>query len=119
MQARRKARSRVQSRQEVVERLQTALPTLRERYGVRRLALYGSFTHRRPHARSDVDLVVELERPLGWDFVAMAHLLEQLLGRRVDITTFECLQRAAETPHKRPIVESVYRSLQDVGRRMV
>jgi predicted nucleotidyltransferase len=43
MQARRKARSRVQSRQEVVERLQTALPTLRERYGVRRLALYGSF----------------------------------------------------------------------------
>jgi predicted nucleotidyltransferase len=33
----------VQSRQEVVERLRAALPTLRERYGVRRLALYGSF----------------------------------------------------------------------------
>jgi predicted nucleotidyltransferase len=97
-----------------VERLQTALPTLRERYGVRRLALYGSFAEERPHTRSDVDLLVELERPLGWDFVAMAHFLEQLLGRRVDITTFECLQRAAETPHKRPIVESVYRSLQDV-----
>jgi len=113
MQARRKARSRVQSR------LQTALPTLRERYGVRRLALYGSFAEERPHTRSDVDLVVELERPLGWDFVAMTHFLEQLLGRRVDITTFECLQRAAETPHKRPIVESVYRSLQDVGRHMV
>jgi uncharacterized protein len=114
MQARRKARSRVQSRQEVVERLRAALPTLRERYGVRRLALYGSFTHGRPHARSDVDLVADLERPLGWDFVALAHFLEQLLGRRVDITTFECLQRAAEIPHKRPIVESVYRSLQDV-----
>jgi predicted nucleotidyltransferase len=65
MQARRKARSRVQSRQEVVERLQAALPTLREQYGVRRLALYGSFERGRPHARSDVDLVVELERPLG------------------------------------------------------
>jgi hypothetical protein len=49
----------------------------------------------------------------------MTHFLEQLLGRRVDITTFECLQRAAETPHKRPIVESVYRSLQDVEGRMV
>jgi predicted nucleotidyltransferase len=119
MQAQRKTRSRVQSRHEVVERLQTALPTLRERYGVRRLALYGSFAKERPHTRSDVDLVVELERPLGWDFVAMAHFLEQLLGRCVDITTFECLQRAAETPHKRPIVESVYRSLQDVGRHMV
>ncbi len=119
MQARRKARSRVQSRHEVVERLQTALPTLRERYGVQRLALYGSFAEERPHTRSNVDLVVELECPLGWDFVAMTHFLEQLLGRRVDIATFECLQRAAETPHKRPIVESVYRSLQDVEGRMV
>jgi predicted nucleotidyltransferase len=104
----------VQSRQEVVERLQAALPTLRERYGVRRLALYGSFAEERPHTRSDVDLVVELERPLGWDFVAMTHFLEQLLGRRVDLTAFECLQQAAAILHKRPIVESVYRSLQDV-----
>ena len=60
MQARRKARSRVQSRQEVVERLQAALPTLRKR----RLALYGFFAEERPHTRSDVDLVVELERLL-------------------------------------------------------
>jgi len=110
----RRVRSRVQSLQEVMQRLQEALPTLRERYGVRRLALYGSFAHGRPHTRSDVDLVAELERPLGWDFVAMAHFLEQLLGRRVEITTFECLQRAAEIPHKRPLVESVFRSLQDV-----
>ena len=114
MRTRHRVRSRVQSRQEVVERLQAALPTLRERYGVRRLALYGSFAEERPHTRSDVDLVVELERPLGWDFMAMAHFLEQLLGRRVDLTTFECLQQAAAIPHKRPIVESVYRSLQDV-----
>jgi predicted nucleotidyltransferase len=98
MQARRKARSRVQSRQEVVERLQAALPTLRERYGVRRLALYGSFAEEGPHTRSDVDLVVELERPLGWDFVAMTHFLEQLLGRRVDITTFD----ASSEPPRRP-----------------
>ncbi len=110
----RNVRLRVQSRQEVVQRLQEALPTLRKRYGVRRLALYGSFAYGRPHARSDVDLVAELERPLGWDLVAMAHFLEQLLGRRIDITTFECLQQAAEIPHKRPLVEAVFRSLQDV-----
>ena len=50
----------MQSRQEVVERLQAALPTLRKR----RLALYGFFAEERPHTRSDVDLVVELERLL-------------------------------------------------------
>ena len=55
MQAQRKARSRVQSRHEVVERLQAALPTLRERYGVRCLALYGSFAEERLHTRSDVN----------------------------------------------------------------
>ncbi len=73
-----KAKSRVQSRQEVLQHLRDAIPTLRERYGVKRLALYGSFAEDKPHARSDVDLVVELEHPLGWDFVAMAQFLKQL-----------------------------------------
>ncbi|WP_322488617.1 nucleotidyltransferase family protein [Chloroflexus sp.] len=36
---------------------------------------------------SDVDIIVEFERPLGFRFVELAEHLERLLGRRVDLLT--------------------------------
>lgn len=103
--------SRVQSREELITRLREALPYLRARYGVRKLALYGSFRRDTPRRTSDVDLIVDTEHPLGLEFIEMANYLEQLLGRRVDLTTFACLQRALQHPGKRLIAESVRRSL--------
>jgi len=103
--------SQVQSREELLARLRAAMPYLRARYGVRRLALYGSFRRDVPKRTSDVDLIVDTEHPLGLEFIEMADYLEQLLGRRVDLTTFACLQRALQHPVKRRIAETVQRSL--------
>ena len=49
----------------VLQRLRIALPYLRRRYGVVRLSLYGSFARGAAVETSDVDLLVELSRPLG------------------------------------------------------
>jgi predicted nucleotidyltransferase len=109
-------KQRVQTREETLRRLREALPELRERYGVQRLALYGSFAHDSPHARSDVDIIVQLERPLGLKIAALRHELEQLLGRRVDLATINTLQRALQSPHahRRRIAERVFTELEDV-----
>jgi len=56
-------------------------------YGVRRIALFGSFVKDLPWPDSDVDLFVELSRPLGLGFMDMADFLEEKLGRKVDILT--------------------------------
>lgn len=77
----------VQTKKAVVDLLRGIFPALSSSYGVRRIALFGSFAKGTPQPESDVDLLVELDRPLGFRFVEMADFLEETLGRKVDILT--------------------------------
>jgi uncharacterized protein len=40
-----------------------------------------------PKETSDVDIVVEFDRPIGFRFAEFADYLESLLGRSVDVLT--------------------------------
>ncbi len=75
------------TKEDVLRRLAAERTRLREEYGVRRIGLFGSFAYGTPTEASDVDLVVELERPLGLRFVDLAEHLEKLLDRRADVLT--------------------------------
>jgi hypothetical protein len=61
--------------------------------GVKQLGLFGSFVRRQPRADSYVDVLVEFEphRKTFDSFMALAFLLEDLLGRRVELVTPEAL----------------------------
>ncbi len=102
------------SKTEVLKLLRKQLPLLRKRYGVARLALFGSYAKGRPRPTSDVDLLVELSRPLGLEFVALADDLEKALGKKVDITTFDSFKRSLNHPRYHPIAENVERTLLNV-----
>jgi len=102
------------TREAILQRLRLALPHLRRRYGVVRLALYGSFAQGLAEADSDVDLLVELSRPLGLEFVALAHYLERKLGRKVDLATFETFRQSLASPRYRDIAVKIQESLADV-----
>lgn len=56
-------------------------------YGVTRLGIFGSYAKGTATANSDVDLIVEFERPLGLRFIDFAEELERLLNKKVDILT--------------------------------
>ena len=82
----------VTNRDEVIERCGRADPKIRA-LGVRRIALFGSMVRGEADAGSDVDLLVEFE-PGGKTFdrfLALSDLLEEVLGRRVDLVTTEAL----------------------------
>lgn len=66
---------------------------LRARFGVRRLAIFGSYTRAEATPLSDVDILVELERPMGWEIVDLHDELEELLGMPVDLVTEGALRR--------------------------
>ncbi|MBM4301699.1 MAG: nucleotidyltransferase [Deltaproteobacteria bacterium] len=102
------------TREVVLQRLRRALPHLRRRYGVVRLSLYGSFARGAAGKDSDVDLLVELSRPLGLEFVALAQYLERKLGRKVDLATFETFRRSLTLPRYRDIAVNIQESLADV-----
>jgi predicted nucleotidyltransferase len=69
-------------------RLAALLPELREHYGVRSLALFGSYARGEQTAESDLDLLVTFDRTPGLlAFVNLQHRLEDRLGLRVDLAT--------------------------------
>lgn len=72
---------------EIRQILQAHLSHLQRAFGVRRLALFGSAVKGSWHPGSDVDLYIELERPLGLHFVELVLYLEEILGRPVDVLT--------------------------------
>jgi len=65
---------------------------LSNRFGVRRIGIFGSYVHRRQSEGSDIDILVELERSLGWEIVDLKYYLEELLGKEVDLVTFKALR---------------------------
>lgn len=102
------------TREEIGRRLRDRMPYLKDRYGVVRIALYGSFVNGNPTEKSDVDLLVELSESLGLEFVALADEIETALGRKVDLATFETLKRSLDKPRHRRIALNIERTLTDV-----
>jgi uncharacterized protein len=80
------------TREEAIRRLLAAEAEIR-RFGVRRLALFGSIVRGEASPDSDVDFLVEFEpaRKTFDHFVGLALYLEGLMDRRVDIVTPEFL----------------------------
>lgn len=75
------------SRQELVEILRKAQPELEREFGVRRLALFGSYARGTATRESDVDVLVDFDPSLGLRFVDLAERIESLLGMPVDVVS--------------------------------
>ena len=67
--------------------LKEQLQILHSAYQVRRLSIFGSRIRGDDTPLSDVDILVELEGPVGWEIVDLHHYLEDSLGVRVDLVT--------------------------------
>lgn len=80
-------------RADVIRILQAHRPELAEQFGVRTLALFGSVARDEATAHSDVDVLVEFDRPVGFfGLFALQDHLAQLLGRPVDVGTPDSLK---------------------------
>ncbi len=87
------------------------IPTLRQRFGVEQLALFGSFAQDAASENSDIDLVVSLTKPLGFAFVELADYLEEKLGRKVDLITTTTLEMGITDPRRAHIARDIQESL--------
>lgn len=85
-------RRTVQTKDDIVDVLRVNEASLRG-LGVKRLGLFGSFVRGEQTGDSDVDVLVEFEAgQKSFDhFMALSFLLEDLLGRQVEIVTPEAL----------------------------
>ncbi len=71
----------------VIDILRKKLPYFASEYGVKRIGLFGSYAKGTQQENSDIDILVEFEKPIGLKFVEFGEYLEELLDRKTDILT--------------------------------
>ncbi|MEA1875497.1 MAG: nucleotidyltransferase domain-containing protein [Bacteroidota bacterium] len=60
---------------------------LASKYHLTSIGLFGSFTRDDYRDDSDIDILIEYERPMGIEFIDLAIELESLLKRPVDLVS--------------------------------
>ena len=82
------------------ERLAQHRETLRQRFRVVRLAIFGSYARGTPHKRSDIDILVDFE-PGGATFdnyMELKFYLQKILQARVDLVMIDALRPELKAP---------------------
>jgi predicted nucleotidyltransferase len=81
------------NRDAVIRILKERNAELEKQYGVKSLSLFGSVARGEATSTSDVDLIVEFNRPVGYfGLFSLQDHLEKLLGCRVDLGTPDSLK---------------------------
>ena len=57
------------------------------KYGLKSMAVFGSMTRDDHRPDSDVDIMVEFEKPVDFEFIYLAEELEKIVQRKVDLVT--------------------------------
>ena len=82
------------TQQNILSILRSAKPALEKKYNVSGLALFGSYSRNTAVEDSDVDLMVEFNKPPGILFIDLADELEELLNNKVDLVSRKAIKPA-------------------------
>lgn len=77
---------------EILNKLHELKPVLYRDYSVREIGLFGSFSDNSFTEDSDIDLLVEFEKPVGWKYLSLEIFLENVFGRKIDLVTKNALK---------------------------
>ena len=65
-----------------------------QKYGVKKLALFGSYARGEQKDTSDIDFLIEKGKIQGWEFFGFVNNLEDDLGIHVDVLTYDSLKNS-------------------------
>ena len=85
----------ITSREQVIAKIKANRRALK-RYGVQSLALFGSAARNKMRKQSDIDVLVQFDKPTWANYIGLKFYLEDLLGREVDLVTPKALKPAVK-----------------------
>jgi len=74
-------------REEITRIIKENYDILTTEYGVSRIGFFGSVVKNTMTEDSDLDIVVEFKRPIGFKFIRLVEYLENIFGKKVDVLT--------------------------------
>lgn len=99
------------TRDDVISILARELPKLKDEYGVQRIVLYGSYAKGTQNKKSDIDILVDINKSIGLEFVSLADRLEEILGHTVDVATYAHFKRSFQKPRYKHIADNIKKSM--------
>ncbi|MCX6352355.1 MAG: nucleotidyltransferase family protein [Bacteroidetes bacterium] len=67
-------------------------PELASKFHVNRIGYFGSYARNQQTQDSDIDILVEFKKPIGWEFFDLQELLEKELKLKVDLVSINALR---------------------------
>jgi uncharacterized protein len=83
----------MKTRIEIENKLKEIKPLLVSEYSVSEIGYFGSFANDKQTENSDIDILVEFARPIGWRFFTLEKYLEDIFGIKVDLVTKNALKK--------------------------
>ena len=66
---------------------------LKEKFGIREIGIFGSFARGEQREKSDVDVLVEFEKPIDFfTYLDLKDEIERLLGKKLDLVMKKTLK---------------------------
>lgn len=65
---------------------------LAEQFHVSKIGIFGSYVRNQQEDNSDIDILVEFSKPVGFEFFDLKDYLESLFNKPVDLVTVNALK---------------------------
>ena len=78
--------------EEIKQVLSRQKQALAETFKVKEIGIFGSYVQGEQEELSDVDILVEFNEPIGWEFIDLLDYLENALNMKVDLVTPNALR---------------------------
>ena len=62
-----------------------------KKYGVKKAGIFGSYARGEQKKRSDIDILIQPAKGMGFAFFGLAVELEEKLGKKVDLVTYNSI----------------------------
>ena len=85
-------RCRFMDRTYTIEEIKRISIPVAQKYGVKKMALFGSYARGEQKETSDIDFVIDKGRIQGLEFFGFINSLEDVLDVHVDVMTYQSLQ---------------------------
>ena len=78
---------------QIESKLKELKPALKQNFFVEKIGYFGSYSSNEQTATSDLDILVELSKPIGWNFLTLEKFLEAHLNLKIDLVTKNALKQ--------------------------
>ena len=81
------------TKNELIDALSSMKNELKQKFGIGKIALFGSYARNEANENSDVDIaILEMDLKNGFDIIRAQYFLQDTLNKEVDIGTFKSMK---------------------------